>query len=215
MDFILLFILLICLYQIKFTKDSDYMEKEKTTSIKGIFVLLIFLSHIAQYATFNGKIDSIYIIIKKHLDQLIVTMFLFYSGYGIMESIKRKGIDYIKGLPKKRILKVLFEFDVAVVIFFILGTILGERFGKLQILLSLVGWDSLGNSNWFIFAILIIYICTYLSFMVFNKKYIGGAILITIFSVGYIYVMKHFKQFYWFNTILCYPLGIWFSLYRD
>ena len=214
MNFILLFILLICLYQIKLTKNSDYMEKDKTTSIKGIFVLLIFLSHIAQYAAFDGNIDSVYIIIRKHLDQLIVTMFLFYSGYGIMESIKRKGIDYIKGLPKKRILKVLFEFDIAVVIFFILGIILGEKFGKLQILLSLVGWDSLGNSNWFIFAIIITYMFTYLSFMIFKDKHIGGAVLVTIFSVLYIYIMKHFKQMYWFNTILCYPLGIWFSLYR-
>lgn len=43
-------------------------------------------------------------------------VFLFYSGYGIMESIKNKGEKYISTVPKKRILNVLVNFDIAVLI---------------------------------------------------------------------------------------------------
>ncbi len=75
------------------------LNKEQTTCINGIFVLFVFLSHFGQYETmpWNGVLLAI--------GQLMVAPFLFYSGYGIMEQIKRRGIVYIDSMPRKRTLK--------------------------------------------------------------------------------------------------------------
>ena len=39
-----------------------------------------------------------------------MAMFLFYSGYGVYESIKRKGTPYIDNFSKNRLLKTFIEF---------------------------------------------------------------------------------------------------------
>lgn len=58
--------------------------------------------------------------------QLVVVMFLFYSGYGVGESFKRKGDGYVKSMPRHRILATLLNFDVAVIVFILLGLALGH-----------------------------------------------------------------------------------------
>ena len=62
------------------------LSVEQTTMIKGIFVLLIFASHVSQYLDLSQSSDLLtrgYSVIRNKLGQLIVAPFLFYSGYGI------------------------------------------------------------------------------------------------------------------------------------
>lgn len=83
------------------------LDKEQTTCINGIFVVFVFLSHFGQYEVmpWNGILLAI--------GQLMVAPFLFYSGYGIMEQIKRRGNKYIDSMPRKRILKFYVHFCMA------------------------------------------------------------------------------------------------------
>lgn len=83
--------------------DSKYLSKEYTQAIKGIFVIIVFLSHVRTYVDFNGAGDIFVIQILNYFGQLMVALFLFYSGYGIYESIKYRGQKYIDLLPKNRI----------------------------------------------------------------------------------------------------------------
>ena len=91
-------------YEMNFNRA---LNKEQTTCINGIFVLFVFLSHFGQYETmpWNNLLLAI--------GQLMVAPFLFYSGYGIMEQIKRRGMVYIDDLPRKRILKFYIHFCMA------------------------------------------------------------------------------------------------------
>ncbi len=71
--------------------NEDYLSMDNTLAIKGIFVVLIFLSHIRTYTAFDFVLDTTVIRIIDLMSQLVVTMFLFYSGYGIyMNLLKRK-----------------------------------------------------------------------------------------------------------------------------
>jgi len=90
------------------------------------------------------------------MDQLVVCMFLFYSGYGIMESFKIKE-NYVNQLPKNRIFKTLFNFDFAVLIYMLLYVFFQHKeIGLKKVLLSFIGWESFGNSNWYIFSIFVL-----------------------------------------------------------
>ena len=137
----------------------DNLAIDQTNAIKGFFILLVFISHCmldvkkAGYE-FVGWLDAIGMQIRSEFGQLVVVMFLFYSGYGVMESYAKKGREYVKTFPKKRILTTLLNFDIAVSVFVALDLALGIKLGLKQIALSLIAWESVGNSNWYIFVVL-------------------------------------------------------------
>ena len=89
--------------------NEDYIGIRTTSVINGLFIWLVFMSHFTQYLPeyANNIIGTV-------MGQLVVVMFLFYSGYGIMESIKLKGVIYILNIPKKRFLGTLYKFIIAV-----------------------------------------------------------------------------------------------------
>ena len=203
--------------------NNDYMSKDNTNTIKGIFVILVFFSHCTQYigkANLVGPFDAPYVAIQSFLGQMIVSAFLFYSGYGIMESITKKGFDYVKSIPVRRIFKTLINFDMIVLLFLILDLIFKETFSIKRILLSFVAWDNINNSNWYILAILLLYIVTFLSFIPIrlSKKrsmQIICAVFFTILTAVLAYILfKANKESWYYNTLFIYPLGIWYSILK-
>ena len=218
MLFVLMVYVFVCVYGIEFHRipDENYLSKKNTDSVKGIFILMVFLSHFNQYCVLNGRFDGLYLLPFKIIGQGMVTMFLFYSGYGVMESIKKKE-NYIESIPKNRILMVLIQFDVAIMLFALLKLILGEKFTITKLLLSFVGWESLGNSNWYIFAILSLYTFTYIGFKIFDKKYNLAAVSVVGITILYIFVLVLFsnKSTIFYDTVLCYSLGMFWSLYQE
>lgn len=143
--------------------NRGYLDKKNTVAINGIFVILVVFSHYAQYADFGGVIDAPYLLLRKHLHQMVVATFLFYSGFGMMEQIKKKGNAYVNSLPKKAG-KLLFRFDVAVLLFLVMQYAFGNTYKLRRIVLSLIGWKAVGNSNWYIFDILVLYVLMFAAF---------------------------------------------------
>ena len=108
---VFLLLVLLCLYKINFKKiHEDYIDKEQTASIKGIFAIIIFLSHFRQYTNVIFAADHFVLWLLTSISQLMVTVFFFYSGYGIMKSYSKRA-DYSKGFFKKRLLRTLFRFS--------------------------------------------------------------------------------------------------------
>lgn len=125
--------------------------------------------------------SRIYYEFQGFLGQLVVTTFLFYSGYGIFVSILKKGKDYVDQLPVK-ILELLSAFAVTIVVFWLVGLITGADYGLSRTLLSFIGWKSIGNSNWYMFDILLLYALTYLSYKMTRRH--GAALgVLAVLSV--------------------------------
>lgn len=212
----LAFIISLVLYKIKILHNNDYMNIWHTTCINGIFILFVFFRHVSQYVSFPSYWDYPMNLLDTKLYQFLVVTFLFYSGYGIYESIK-KNKNYINNMPKNRIFKVWLQFAIAITLFLIVGLIFKRNLSFLKIILSYLGWESLGNSNWYIFYVLISYLFVYISFTAVdnNKNDKLSLILITIMSILYIIILKKLKPSYWYNTALCFPAGMWFSFYKQ
>lgn len=172
--------------------------------------MIVLLSHASSYLTLDGSLldSSFNFIVGNLISQSMVSLFLFYSGYGVMLSIDKKGETYVKSIPFKRVLKVLLHFDIAVILYLIVDIIIGEKVGIKEFALSLLGWDSIGNSNWYIFDILVLYLLTYVSFIIFkNNKGIGLAINVVLCGVFTI-VMHQLKNVWWYDTVMCYAVGM-------
>ena len=194
--------------------NHEFLNRDMTNCINGIFILLVFMSHFNPYVRYTVPSDLWYAKLVSRVGQLMVTTFLFYSGYGIMESIKLKGDGYINNIPKKRILGTLYKYILAVNCFALMAH---YQIPLKKLLLSFVAWTSIGNSNWYIFAILMCYLSVYISFSVFRNDYRKGCFMVFLFSLIYLGVIyKCWKgQHWWYDTILCYPLGMYFSLYKE
>lgn len=221
MSVFLIVLVLLCLYGIKFNFHDgfeDYCSPAKTGSIKGIFVFIVVLSHARQYITVDNGIllNKPYLIAMDLLGQLMVVMFLFYSGYGVALAIKKKD-GYAKSIPVKRAFKVWYHFAVAVCIFFGVGLAIGRKYTFIRLLQSFIGYKDVGNSAWFIIDIIILYLITHACFMVATKKHlIAGISAVTVCSVVLVAVMRIAgKDNWWYDTVMCYPLGMWFSLFKN
>lgn len=195
--------------------NENYLSRKQTQCINGFFVFLIFLSHFSTYIDTTLPFNHTYIEIKTFLRQLVVVTFLLFSGYGMFESFKKKGKDYIKTLPN-RFLNLLIKYDIAVIMFLIVAIIVGRKLTLKKVLLSFIAYESLGNSNWYIFAIFCMYIIMFICFTVFkyDKNKSLSAMFFGVF--GYIFLCKYLGTGgWWYNTILCFPLGMLLSYYKD
>ncbi len=212
----LLIALIICSAKISKDNSEKAFSINQTQTIKGIFVLTIFFSHFCAYVSLDKWYDTPINEYCQWLSQLMVVPFLFYSGYGIFESVKKKGLSYINTFPQKRIFKTLAHFDLAILLFLLYDLFfIPENISLLKILLSLIAWDSIGNSNWFIFAILCAYIFSYIGLLLGKGHLSRSFITITILYFIYIIAVSRFKVNYWYDTVLAFPLGCFISLHKD
>lgn len=225
----LICVLFLSLYKIKIAKpvlsgyNQNYLDINQTNSIKGIFILLVFLSHSLNYlSAFSSYSDDFlnraYSVFQNHLGQGVVVMFLFYSGYGVMEAIKKKGKEYVKAIPLKRIFITWLNFAVAVLLYALLGLVLGtyKQWSFCRVVLSFFAWDSIGNSNWYIFAIICLYLFTFISFSLIKNKNGLAVSIVALLTFVYIIVLSFLKkeEAWWFDSVFCYTIGMLFSLYK-
>lgn len=196
--------------------NSDYLSKDNTAAINGLFVVLVFLRHFSQYIVLSDSLgDSLFFEFNGYLGQLLVTTFLFYSGYGIMCSIQAKGSSYVNTIPRKRIFGVWVHFAIAVFLFLICNLIFGKSYDIKTVLLAFTGWTSIGNSNWYIFATLFLYLFVFAAFKISKSRKVIGLLITSVLVTAFVLVqIKADRPQYCFNTIACYPFGMLFALIK-
>ena len=215
MNWVLLCVVIIILLgmHIRKNENSNFMSPGQTVAINGAFVLFVFLRHFRQYISYDES-DLIFQAVDNWLGQLIVVTFLFYSGYGIMYSLKTKE-NYVGTFPK-RIIKILILFDLAVIGYIIVNQIFELGYPAEDYLLAFVGWRTVGNSTWYIVAILSMYLITYLSALICKKRYFLIVVLTVLGSGAYTILMwLGGKGSHWYDTIFCYSAGLLYCLCYD
>ncbi len=218
MLYIFILFILLSLHKISFKKinqiDEETLSHSRTTMINGFFVGLILFSHFNSYVTLANSTDKIYLMIMTNIAQLMVTTFLFYSGYGIYESIKNKP-KYMDNFFKNRLVKLFVSFSLAIILYIIMNVILKNSYPVKTILLSFIGLKDIGNSNWFIFATFCMYISILISFNIFKKNHQTALLSCMLCSIIYIFILRKFGYSgYWYDTVLCFNLGMYVSYYK-
>ena len=217
MDLILLCVVILSFIGVKTDFSvgylNTYLKRGQATAVNGVFVMLVFLRHFKEYIM-CGSYDKIFWQIDGLLDQLIVTTFLFYSGYGIWVSLKTKR-DYLQKFPK-RIFSVWLQFAIAVCLFLFLNLFKGKVYSIPTILLSFTAWESVGNSNWYILAILVLYTLSYIGGLMTSQDRLTTTIFVAVGCCVYVVMLILCGKGNWYyNTIFCYPLGMLFGEYEQ
>lgn len=215
--YVILFVIVLASLKYKGT-NSEYISVQQTNVIKGVFIWLVFMGHIMPYIAdvipLESFIDRAGPGVVRILQQLVVVPFLFYSGYGVTNSIKNKGQSYVDSIPKKRVLNTMLNFGVAVSFFILLNWLLDIPMNLKQILLSFVCWDSIGNSNWYILTICICYLSSYFSYKLLGYTR-SSLIANVVFLFVYILIISKFKGSWWYDTCLAYSAGCIFCFYKE
>ena len=201
--------------------DEDPLAPAVTSSINGIFVLLVMLSHFYQYAGsyLQSAPDAWYAGVRSVMGQIIVSTFLFFSGYGIMHQITKKKRPYARKILTDRLLKVLLHFDLALLLFLGLGFCFGYKNDLATVLKAVIAWSklSVGNSNWFIFTTFCLYIIVFLAFFFYKEKPLPCLLAVTVLTFVYIALIlcseNDSSRFY--NTVFCFVGGMWFSYLKE
>ena len=215
---VLVVLVILCLWRIRLTKTNhDYLSLDGTNAIKGVFAIIILCSHMGGYLTLDDSFGNrTYTHTMFYLGQTMVAPYLFYSGFGIFYSFRHK-TRYSSGFFKNRFLKILLHFDLAILLFLIVQAFLPIRYPALNYLLCWIGWESIGNSNWFVFVILSLYLIAFCGLLLDTKN---GLILITIvcFLSALLWIFLQFvahKENWWIDTIAAFPLGMLFCAGKD
>lgn len=218
--FILILLLLALLYARpafhgNIQTSEPWLSRERTCFVNSFFIFLVFIGHISQYQIPYSPLERT--LIRLFIPgQLIVTTFFFYSGYGIMLSLCQKGGPYVHSLISRRFPQLLLNFSIAVLLYGVLQFSTGHSYSTSHILLSLVGWESLGNSTWFICTTLIAYLFIYVSFTICGtRRPYAGVSLVAVLLAACIPLILLEKHSYWVDTYLCIPAGMLFALCKS
>ena len=198
------------------TPDGEYISHDRTRAYNAFAMLLIILGHacihVPGLAEANETYDSLYGGVFRIW---AVGAFFFFSGYGIMESIRKSGRAYVRKLMCKRFPHVLFVLLALNLIPGIIGLSLYQNTTE-QLLsrLSLTLGFTVGGP-WFIHVTLLLYILTWATFTLFgtsNGKRAACALFVITFLVSFL--LSPIRPWFWLDTILCFPLGMLLSANR-
>lgn len=203
-------ILLMLLYNIKIFKigeyNSDVLGMKNSTALKGLAAVVVVLHHVSQ------RIDNVGVLfLFRNLGYLSVSLFFFYSGYGMMKSYNSKK-NYLNKFWTNRIPKVMIPFILANIIFMILYSLSGRTFSAYDILTYIVGIKLLDSFKWYVIAIFIFYCGFYFMFKFFKKEkaIIGMFFLLTLYCITcYLIGLGD----WWYNATYCFFIGILFAEY--
>ena len=208
----ILIIVVLIFYKASFYKSGislNHISKENTDAVRGIFILLVFASHFSQYVpAYTLPLDTMYWRIRIFLGQFVVCMFLFYSGYGVTLSLTEKGTAYQNAFLRRRVLNTLLIYDLSQVIFFLVQRGVDVSYPLKLYCLSMLAWESLGNDNWYIFIILVLYMISWLCGR-FKKDNVSEVAKVFVGAMVVIQILISAKKGdWWYNTIICYPMGV-------
>lgn len=207
--------------------DDNYLSKDSCNAVKGVFIALVFICHSSGYlddlgVKYTGLLEQAFLFFRNALGQSTVAMFMFYSGYGVMKSYRDKGGAYVRSMPRRRLLATLLNFDIAVVIFLSAGMLLGYRHDIWSVLKALVAWESIGNSNWYIFTIMLCYLLSFMSFSITSaicpagrKDTFAVVILWSVLLAGMLTLNRIGQPSWWYDTMLVFGLGATWACHRD
>lgn len=194
-----------------YNKDSNrLLDKEQTLYLKGIAAIVIILHHLAN------RVNEGYLIYNcEHIGFIIVGLFFFLSGYGLMVQSSRE--NYFNHFLEKRFSLILIPYAVAMIPYILLKVIYLHNYKTLTECLSqyLRGRFFFENA-WYVWLQLFMYVLFYLLFKNSSKNRRRTLMITFAIFIVYMGLFKYIIQWgsWWYNSCLCFCVGLAYPLYE-
>lgn len=171
MDWILLIFLLsiavFCRPNHGIEKEDDYLSLSNTNALRGIMAIGIVLHHLSEHVT-TGK----FFLFLNHMGYLLVAVFFFLSGYGLMVQFMKKGKAYLNTIWKKRVLFFTIILLLDTFLYVAFNLLYGKKCTVHGFFLSFVNGHPLAGSSWYLIAQIYFYIFFWCVFHWFECKWL-------------------------------------------
>ena len=193
--------------------QHDYLSKTNSECLKGIFAVCVLLHHLYQHS--GVTMHPLAGAGLQYLGYFSVGVFFFLSGFGLMQSYKRKGKVYIDTFPRKRLLPFYMMILVLIVIYSVYTVAVGEPLRFVEVVQSFLIGGTVISKGWYLQVQLLCYVLFYFAFRFCNKRS-TGLIVSSVLTATYILVMIFLdSSTSWYVSTPLFVIGMWYSVYKD
>ncbi|SHI17500.1 Membrane-bound acyltransferase YfiQ, involved in biofilm formation [Butyrivibrio fibrisolvens DSM 3071] len=203
--------------------NDEFLSIKQTKAFQGFLAVCIMLHHIAQKTCASWIYPPSRIVhgldIFVDMGFLLVSVFLFFNGYGVYKSFHAKD-NYLKGYFKKRILPVVLALYTTTFIFFIARLLVGEKMNGEQIRLYLTSIQLCNPNTWYVIVLPFFYLFFYISFRFIKKDGLAVAATCALVIAYMLYgtTVDHndywIRGEWWYNCVILFPVGIVFAKFE-
>ena len=221
-------LLLLVLWNCKLFGPKKWNEEcfslRQMKAVQGFAALGIVLHHIGQ-KTCASWLPKWQII--PGLEQfvpigyLLVSIFLFCSGYGLYKSYHTKE-NYLQGFIVKRILPVVVSGYIVSFMYFIGRILVKERMSAGKAICYLTGIKLCNTNGWFVYALPLLYLAFYIAFKLFRKKEWLAILFVALVILIYDMVgtkLDHNDWImcgeWWYNSMHAFLVGLLFAKFEQ
>ena len=184
MDWILLAFFICISFACRFIPNGvdskeTYLSLDNTKVLRGFLAIAIVLHHISEH-TDDGHFFSMMV----HAGYLIVAVFFFLSGYGLLVSFNKKGHNYLKGFWKKRILYLFFIWFLVSLGYWLYDVYIGRmNIGVKSFLFSFIDGHPIALNSWYIIVQLLMYVCFWAAYIIPSNTLTNERRIAIVFSL--------------------------------
>lgn len=137
---------------------TDYLSKDKTTTLRGIMAIGIVLHHMSERVTGGYLFPQMV-----HAGYLLVSTFFFLSGYGLIVQYQKRRDSYLKGFLRKRLLYLVIVYLLDVAAYTVFDLLMGKTHSVLEIIQSIY-MGGIAKNAWYMIVLIVFYACFWIIF---------------------------------------------------
>lgn len=200
MDIVILLLITLLLYLLP--QNKEYLNVKSTSGLRGFLALGIIFHHISPLVKTGEEFSNF-----SYMGTYIVSIFFFLSAYGLYVQNESRE-NYLDNFLVKRLSKIIVPFFIISLIYMFYRFVNGQLI-DLNFFINLFKQGStIIYNGWFVDIIILMYIFFYLSFKLFQNKFLS-IVLNTIFIICYICLaIKLGYNFWWYNSTLAFAIGL-------
>ena len=200
MDIVILLLITLLLYLLP--QNKEYLNVKSTSGLRGFLALGIIFHHISPLVKTGEEFSNF-----SYMGTYIVSIFFFLSAYGLYVQNESRE-NYLDNFLVKRLSKIIVPFFIISLIYMFYRFVNGQLI-DLNFFINLFKQGStIIYNGWFVDIIILMYIFFYLSFKLFQNKFLS-IVLNTIFIICYICLaIKLGYNFWWYNSVLAFAIGL-------
>lgn len=193
--------------------------------IKAFACIGVILHHVTQLISGYGALHYGLINVFNSIGILFTSLFFFFSGYGLICSVRQK-TNYLDGFLLHRLPAILIPFFLSNVI----GVVLRLCYQKIpttgvQLVKMLLGLVLLNGNGWYLVEIFFLYLAFYFCFQFIKNKDVSICLLcvatIFVMLIGFqngrdtsTDVAHWFMGEWWYNSTIVFIMGILVARFR-
>lgn len=200
MDIVILLLISLLIYLLP--QNKEYLSVKSTSGLRGFLALGIIFHHLSPLVKSGEEFSNF-----SYMGTYIVSIFFFLSAYGLYVQNERRE-NYLDNFLVKRLSKIIVPFFIISLIYIFYRFVNGQLI-DLNFFINLFKKGStIIYNGWFVDIIILMYIFFYISFKLFQNKFLS-IVLNTIFIICYICLaIKLGYNFWWYNSALTFAIDL-------